>query len=590
MQKFSLFISAMALAFSALVTTPTVYANEEFSIDLKTSKSVVEQSQLFIYTITVRNTGTEDPVDPILTLSLDKDTDFESASNDGRSRRDSVEWKDFSLPPGTSKTFNASVRVGDSAEDSDDLFATAFIGNAFAEASVEVKDEDDVKNNNERAIVVELFSNKAQVEPTEPFTFVVRASNNGDNKVKGTDITVELAEGIEFLSAANKGKSSGNKIVWSNLEFDGDETRTFTASVRVTNDIAHQDGLTSIVYSEGSVHEHKIQVWDPHDGQEFMEVHAFTNNDEVEAGESIEYTVRVKNLADHDERIDIRAWIDSKTIFASASDGGVQYDRTLVQWDDVSFKQSEMKAFTLSVTAKEDILSKQNLRFAAKAGRGRKEVVSSVKPNASGATVLANRAAAEAVAASPLVIQQTADASETQPGSLIRFTVSLQHTGTEKLENIEVLEQFPNGTLSVQETDGGNSVQNGVLWTIGELLPGQTWSKTYTATVTGSASHGTLLQRNASVTSNGTLIADARSNNTGVISKLPQAGFGTFSLAMKESHKFLTLSKAHANEPKTVKKPVVQKKSASKNHVYLWILIILGGSGTGMLVGRKIID
>ena len=197
-----------SVAAALLAEAAPVWAAGGITVSLSASKSVVEPGQTFVYSVRVRNGGNDaSPMD--ITLSLDDALDAQSASDGGKQSSDTVRWQEISIPAGSSKTFTASVRVDAKAEDNKKLYATAVAGGGFAETTVRIEAEGDENNDDERAVTVELFSDKGQVEPGEPFSFIVKLTNRGDNRVTGVDTTVELAEHLTFLSASNKGKSSG---------------------------------------------------------------------------------------------------------------------------------------------------------------------------------------------------------------------------------------------------------------------------------------------------------------------------------------------------------------------------------------------
>ena len=601
MRKFFATIGCISLLFSILGerVIPQAHAQERFTVSIKASKKIVEPKQTFVYTITIKNVGSSTAEDQELYLTIDDSLDFQKASNSGREQGDGIIWKDITLAPGQSRTFNASVQVESrGVSDGDRLYATAFIGNGFDEVTVNVEDEDDENNDDERAITVNLYSNKGQVEPTETFSFIVEINNYGKRRVTNVEVSVELAENLEFLSAANRGKKSGDKIVWKNIDIDGEETRTLTASVRATDDAEHGENLTSIAYAEGSVYEHTIKVFDPNHGREHVQLNLFAEEDEVIAGGKLGYTIRVKNLTNHKERIDVSVSMDPRASLASASDNGMQFTDTLIKWEDVAFNQSETKSFSLKVNVPDDVEPGSILRLSAQAGMDQKQVAVRIAapvqtessiPLFSTTSGFLDQAQEPQVSTVPpsIIVTKQADKDEVQPGSMITYSIAVQNTGSQPVHNLHIVDAFPQGSLNVRDAGGGNATDSSVEWTIPVLAANDTWSTKYRARTSSSLDHGMIINTKTQALSNHQLIASAIIG-TNVIDQLPQAGWGTYAVAFNEAQKHLRSPiKTHvAKQIEAV--AAIPKKSSNGFPLPMWMLVIVGGIGVGMIAGNKL--
>lgn len=581
---------------------PQAYA-QQFSVSIKTSKSTVEPRQTFVYSITVRNTGSKTVEDTDIFLSIDKNLDAQSASNNGKVGSDKVQWNDVTISSGQSRTFTASVRVDDNAEDGDRLYATAVAGNGFAEKVIRVEDEEDANNDDERAITVRLYSSKGQVEPGETLSFIVETENHNNKRASNVDVTVELANNLTFLSASNQGKGSGNKITWKGIDIDGNEKRTFTASVRVEHDTTQGDSLISTAYSEGSVNEHKINVWDPDFGREQMRLNMFTDITEVEAGGNLTYTLRVRNLADNDERTNILAYIDPRTTVSSISGDGQQFEQNMIVWEREPFSQSETKSFTLSVKVPETIPAGDVLRFSTQAGLDRRELVIPIIPSQSGTFVSSlfgspaepilvasnNVQTAQvqmqaAPVANIITITQSTDKTEVQPGSSLTFSLALTNNSNQPLQNIHVQESFPNGTLEVQDTGNGTHVGSSMQWMITSLQPSETWNTTYRVLTTSSLSHGTVVTSSATAQDSSNQVLAHSERHTNIISTLPQAGWGAFVVEVASAKDHIRVVQSPLQKQMAqISQPQSEKFSSMWSRI-LWIGIILGGILLGVLI------
>ena len=579
------------------MSIPHAYA-QQFSVSIKTSKSTVEPRQTFVYSITVRNTGSKTVEDTDIFLSIDKNLDAQSASNNGRIGSDKVQWNDVTISSGQSRTFTASVRVDNNAEDGDRLYATAVAGNGFAEKVIRVEDEEDANNDDERAITVRLYSSKGQVEPGETLSFIVETENHNNKRASNVDVTVDLADNLTFLSASNQGKDSGNKITWKGIDIDGNEKRTFTASVRVEHDTTQGDSLISTAYAEGSVNEHKINVWDPDFGRERMKLHMFTDSTEVKAGGTLTYTLRVRNLADHDERTNILAYIDPRTTVSSISGDGQQFEQNMIVWEREPFSQSETKSFILSVEVPETIPAGDVLRFSAQAGLDRRELVipiipsQSEEPETSPPEVSREPVLVADITEMPpqpmpivsnITLSQSADKTEVQPGSSLTLSLMLTNNSNQPLQNIHVQESFPNGTLEVQDTGNGTHVGNSMQWIIASLQPSETWNTTYRVLTASSLSHGTVVTSSATAQDNSNHVLAHSERNTNIISTLPQAGWGAFVVEVASAKDHIRIVQSPSQKQMAQISQPQSKKLSSMWSRILWIGIIFGGILIGVL-------
>ena len=590
---------------------PLVASAESFSVSLTSSKMIVEPKQTYIYTVTVTNTGNSTAEDAEVALTLDEDLDFMSASNGGKKSRGSVVWDELTLAPGASRTFNASVKVDSKANDNEILYVTAFSGNAYAESQVRVENEEDENNDDEHAITVELFSNKPQVEPNEPFAFIVKLHNKGERRVSDVDITLRLADNIEFLSASNEGTGSDDEIEWKNIDINGEETRTFTVGVEVTDKAAHGDSLTSILYAEGSVNEHKIKVWDPEWMNEYMKLFAFAEKSSVEQGGTLEYTFRVKNLADHDDVLTIDAYMDPKTTFASASDDGLRFDTNLVKWENEFFEQSETRSFTLKVDVPEDINSYDVIRLGVQAGVDRKEIVTEITDpppldfvsrstdsgqagSASGdgsyfigfkdgEFVMGDGDASDSESINPPPIEVTMESNkdEAQPGDLIKYTIILKNSSNQDLKDLKVKNIFSVRQVTVKDSAKGTVEDDTITWNIDSLKSGSKWTKKLYVSALSDLKHGDVITTSTEVWSNS--LIGGTEEQTNVITLMPQAGWGTFSIALNKSKKYLS-TPAHAASAAPPAKSINSDNSALP---ILWTILIVTGLAFGGVLGLK---
>lgn len=509
-----------------------MHAAQEFDVQLTASHDVVKPREIFVYSLTVRNHGNA-LTDATVILSLHEDLDVEFASDDGSERRGGVEWKNLTFAAGEQRSLTASVRVDDGAEDGALLSATALVGGSFDDVSVRVEDDDDPNNDDERPVTIELFSDKPQVEPGESFTFVVTLINHSSRRVNDVDAIVELDDKLRFLSASHRGKGSDENIEWSSLDLQANEKRTVTASVQVGNSAEHGESLLSTAHAEGAVYEHKLRIWDPDFSVEQLKLSAFADKQEVTPGGTIMYTLRVRNLADHEEHVTIEAYLDPATTFESASEGGLQFEQSLAVWEKIAFAQSETKSFTLSARAAESAQPGTAVRLGIMAGIDRREIVTAVvmpppQKSATGETLLGNlsagqRSGQETATQPNIELTRRADKDEVQPGSTVTFALHIRNLGEETLRDISVTDHFPPGAVQVSDVGRATVHSGSIRWAITQLRPREQWSATYQVRVAEDLEHGDEIQTSSEITV-GERVIEQRTTTTNVITQLPQAG------------------------------------------------------------------
>jgi len=580
---------------------PVAEAAQSFDVQLSASHDTVTPAQIFVYTVKVQNRGSALENASVI-LSLHEDLEVEYASDSGRSRKGSVTWEKLTFAANEERTFTASVRVKDSANDSDTLTATAIAGGGFDEISVRVEDEDDPNNDDERPITIELYTDKPQVEPGESFSFIVSIINHGTRRVNGIEATVDLDTSLTFLTASHRGKGDSNRITWKDMDIQGEESRTVTASVQVSDDAEHGESLFSTAYAEGAVFEHKLKVWDPDFTKEQFKLYAFSDTEEVVPGAKITYTLRVRNLADHDERATIEAYLDPKVSFESATEDGMQFEQSLAVWEHATFKQSETKSFEITVVVDDDARPGTAIRTSFMAGIDRREIVTGVvappPKQSTGSNLLSNLSAglfsaqgtteqaenATQPQQASVELTKRADKDEVQPGSTVTYAVHVRNTSEEALQNVQVIDRFPEKTMAVVDAGSGVAEAEGIHWTIVALEPRAQWSGTYQVRTAQDLKHGDVIQTVTEVQIGGSTIAQLAST-TNIITELPQAGEGPVVRAFANAQETLQpIQEVRAYDGEETAAPA---QSANGFPGIVWFLTIGTGAALGIGAGIR---
>ncbi len=85
--------------------------------------------------------------------------------------------------------------------------------------------------------------------------------------------------------------------------------------------------------------------------------------DPVSVGDTITYRIRLRNREDFDVRTDVRAYLDSKTTFVSASEDGEDIDSDEVEWTRIDLDADDTTTLTLRVRVRSNTSSNGSVRL-----------------------------------------------------------------------------------------------------------------------------------------------------------------------------------------------------------------------------------
>jgi len=261
----------------------------------------------------------------------------------------------------------------------------------------------------------------------------------------------------------------------------------------------------------------------------------------------------------------------------------------------VAFKQSETKTFSLTARVKPSAQPGVPIRFSAQAGLDRQEIVTTVVPSRSGAALSGLfgmgtspqlLAFAEPENNSRIVIRQTADKTEAQPGSLLTYEIQVENTGNTPIQNLTVEEDLGVSAVAIRNDRSGTEDDRTVAWTLDTLQPGETWNGHYSARLSENLQHGSVSERRASVRTQNELLAMSVAG-TNIIEDLPQAGIGTFVFAAEAARAQLRPIAAHAASAADAGEPSTSTGSGDWMRILLWITVPLGMIAGGRAAARR---
>ncbi len=238
---------------------------------------------------------------------------------------------------------------------------------------------------------IEILSNASAVEPGEAFTYVVRVTNSSETPIEKLKINVEFDDNVEFLTATHDGEGGDRGTRWNDIDLGANTTREFRVGVRVLEDARHDESIDSIVYANGAMMQHSLRVLDPMEGKESVQLTAFVDKVMVSAGDRMTFTIRIHNLENRDERLDVRAELSHALTLMSASSKGQVMGASVIQWDDLLIDEDESVSLTFSARVPEDMVWSQLITTTVTAGSQRATVtLNVVAPTSPEETVASN--------------------------------------------------------------------------------------------------------------------------------------------------------------------------------------------------------
>lgn len=576
--SFSLLCMATALGFQSF-TIPTAQAacssgsssssSQEVFIQLSDSADPVEPGETFSYTVKVTNSSGSSIAKDSITLSLDSDLTFISATNAGTESNGVVTWTNLNIAGGSSEDVTANVRVNSNADDGDELESSAFGSDSDCEVTT-VEDDSDGDEDIEIRITED---DPDPVEPGDEIEYEIEIENN-DNQDHTIDITAFLDNDMDFVSASNSGDDNGDEVEWEDFDIDEGETRTLTLTVEVENSADDGDRLELRVEAGDDEDSEFTDVEDDSSSNDDIEIRITRDSpDPVEPGDEIDYTIVIENNDNQDHEVDVKAFLDSDVSFVSASDGGDEDDDE-VEWDNIDVDEDDTETITLTVRvdSSADDGDRLALRVEADGENDTEytEVDDDGTTNAKG-DILVN-------------IEKNSDRNEAMPGDRVFYTIIVRNLSSSKSTGtLTVEDMLSGGDITIEDTAGGTVVgEDRIRWTISSLVPEGVFQRHYSVRMGSNLTHGRTISNIATVVGDdirGTLSA---SESVRIIESGPDTGVGGFAMSMIEKENFLKIW-----PKKSVESAAASEKQPTQSPAAPWASLATLGTAAGGFFGRK---
>lgn len=278
---------------------------------------------------------------------------------------------------------------------------------------------------------------------------------------------------------------------------------------------------------------------------------------EVEAGDTLTYTITVKNNSSQTvNNVIVTDELPDEVEFDQCSNSCVRNGR-FVNWNNLSFTAGEQKTLTVKVDVDSD--ADGEIRNTARV----------FEKTATDVTNVDDGDDNDDDDDFKIDLVKEASSAEVFPGGIVEYTLRIKNTGNGKISDLTVEDKLP-GTVTIVD-DGDADKRNGstLTWEIDELDENETWTVRYRVSISASSVPGEILRNSVRVTDDGDEIDETESVTVSVIGNLPQTGI------IGSAGTMLKLKPIHRNT-----------RSASLPIVIVVTLVGLG-TGAGVGLGRR---
>jgi uncharacterized repeat protein (TIGR01451 family) len=559
---------------SATDTTAVQGGQAQLTIAKTDNRTTAKANDVLTYVITLQNSSSTSASSVSVTDTLPADVTFVSATNGGTANGQSVTWSNLSVNGNSTITLTVQARVRTTAPDNTVLTNTVQIVGGLSATDTTIVEGGTPNPNN---VTIDLSDDRDPVEPGESFCYTIQVNNLNSTQLTNQTVTQTLDGMTEFQSASDSGSHSSRIITWRNVTLPANGTKTFNSCVRVDDDTDFDERLTSKAFINSQSDTENTRVDDELiDGNRRCEIQSITDTpDPVKVGDTLTYSIRIRNgrsstsnsSSSRTSSFDIVAYLDNDTAFMSASDGGDESGGREVEWDSIRLRRGESKSVRITVRVRDTAEREDHLRIRVQCEDD--EEYENTRIEGEGEPPSDGRVRVS--------IDKRASRQEARPGDMVTYTLTLRNLTDRSAKDVTVEDRFNAGSISIQDSGGGEIAGNGIDWKIASLGPNDTRIFTYRVRVGPDMRHGqivsnTVIVRSPDLDRPATDIEEVR-----IITELPQTGGGGFGSSFTDVTQNL--------RPTTVR--VSSTNGSAAMQFILWTSIISMGMLGGSMLGKR---
>jgi len=461
----------------------------------------VQPGEQITYTLTFSNSGSSDETafGVTLTNTLPSNTTFISASDGGAEAGSVVTWFLGDLAPGVSGTRTLVVQVDWP------LSNGTLLSNSATLADI----QGDTATASQTTLVqsapllsLSVTDSPDPVEAGGQITYNIDYGNSSTANETALGVTLinTLPSNTTFVIASEGGTvdSSGTRVDWSLGDLAPGTSGTRTLVVRVDSPLPNGTLLTNSAtlgdfQGDSATASQTTSV----QSAPILSLSVTDSPDPVGAGGQITYTLSYGNSSSANETalaVTLTDTLPSNTAFVSASNGStVDSSGTVITWSLGDLAPGASGTRTLVVRVDSPLPNGTLLTNSATLGDFQGDsATASLTTSVQSAPVLS------------LSISDSPDPVE--GGGQITYTLSFANSSSanETALGVTLTDMLPSNATFISASDGGavESTENLVTWSLGDVPPGASGTRTLIVETDATLSNGTLLTNNATLEDN----------------------------------------------------------------------------------------
>ncbi|MDB4977959.1 MAG: hypothetical protein JWM56_145, partial [Candidatus Peribacteria bacterium] len=495
----------------------------------KSGPSTVNQNGTYAYTVTVQNTSTTTAVNNVkVTDTLSPSLTFLGYGNSCYLLNGVVNCDIGTLNPGaTSQPITINVQVKSDAPCTPILNTAYANGTNVSQAtSTQISTQLQCQQSGQN-FSISIIDSPDPIRPAQTLNYTLQVTNNTDSNQTAT-VTQILPGRVDFTYASDNGRNNGSTITWDNQFFTPRQTKNYNVTVYTHSDLVNNDTLQTTAYvANAQARETTRVIADNYKANRDLTLSITDTPDPVRPCNELTYRLSIRNNGNDDRTVTVRANLDQKTRFASASDGGNDRSSSVVEWNNIRVYRNNTKDLELRVNVDCSARNGDSLYLSATADEASDSERTQVQDNSTPQTNNNNGI---------LTFQKRANLSTAQPGDTVVYTITITNGTNNTITNAMVNDSFNSSQINMQNVGLGQLNGSQLTWNLGTLNAGDTRTLTYSGQLGRNLRHGDVVINNAVLTSSqGVLNSSA---TVQIIQYLPQTG-SSFTNDMNDGSQFL---------------------------------------------------
>lgn len=302
------------------------------------NRDFAEPGEILHYDITVDNAEGPDRTFE-LRSQLPAELSLEAVTEDPIIDVRALIWPDQFIRAGESRSYGVAARIADGTPDLQALRVRAYAGQAIGTDTTSIY----------RGVVPAAFSvavsdGAAYAMPGDILSYEIAVHNAETKLATEVDINAALPQYTEFVAASEGGSWTGNSIRWNNLTVSPKGDRLLGVQLRVRSDAPLGTAIQFVANVKGHQGVDLTEIASASDVTPQRENSAVllrksADRTEVRPGETITYTVYLRNTTDHEiQSLTVEDRLDQRYMQVVGGDAGaMQGDR--IVWTIPSLAQ-----------------------------------------------------------------------------------------------------------------------------------------------------------------------------------------------------------------------------------------------------------